>query len=76
VHVEDEGCLLYALHDAGGPDGPLVIIEKWASAESLAEHGRSPAMLELGKAFAGRLEVAPVVVRTTPVPVEGSKGAI
>lgn len=76
VHAEDEGCLLYALHDAGGPDGPLVIIEKWASAESLAEHGKSPAMLELGRAFAGRLAAAPVVVRATPVPVAGSKGAI
>lgn len=53
VHAEDEGCLLYALHDAGEPDGPLIIIEKWTSAESLAKHGRSPAMLELGSAFAG-----------------------
>jgi quinol monooxygenase YgiN len=53
-----------------------VIIEKWTSAESLAKHGKSPAMLELGKAFAGRLAAAPVVVRTTPLPVEGSKGAI
>jgi quinol monooxygenase YgiN len=76
VHAEDEGCLLYALHDVGEPDGPLVIIEKWASAESLAKHSRSPAMLELGKTFAGKLETAPVVVRATPVPVEGSKGAI
>jgi quinol monooxygenase YgiN len=76
VHTEDEGCLLYALHDAGEPDGPLVIIEKWASAESLAEHGKSPAMLELGKAFAGRLAAAPVVLRTTPVSIAGSKGAI
>jgi quinol monooxygenase YgiN len=76
VHAEDEGCLLYALHDAGEPGGPLVIIEKWVSAESLAEHGGSPAMLELSRAFAGRLAAAPVVVRTTPVPVDGSKGAI
>jgi quinol monooxygenase YgiN len=76
VHAEDEGCLLYALHDAGGPDGPLVIIEKWSSAESLAKHGTSPAMAEMGQAFAGRLAATPVVVRTTPVPVEGPKGVI
>jgi quinol monooxygenase YgiN len=76
VHSEDEGCLLYALHDAGEPDGPLVIIEKWASAEALTAHGQSPAMRELGGAFAGRLAGAPVVVRTTPVPIDGSKGVI
>lgn len=76
VHAEDEGCLLYALHDAGDPAGPLVIIEKWESADALAKHGTSPAMRELGGTFAGRLEAAPVVVRTTPVPAGGSQGAL
>jgi quinol monooxygenase YgiN len=75
VHAEDSGCLLYALHDAG-QDGPLVIIEKWSSPERLAEHAKSPAMRELGQGFAGRLAAAPTVVRTTPVPVNGSQGAI
>ncbi len=32
VHAEEGGCLLYALHE--GPDGRLVMIEKYASDEA------------------------------------------
>lgn len=53
VHASDEGCLLYALHEG---DDRLVMVEKWASAAALAEHGRGPALAELGQALAGRTE--------------------
>src|ERR1700733_13079818 len=34
VHAEEDGCELYALHE--GPDGRLVMIEKYASDEAVA----------------------------------------
>lgn len=44
VHAEDDGCLLYALHE--GTDR-LVMIEKWSSQEALSAHNRGPALAEL-----------------------------
>lgn len=44
VHAEDDGCLLYSLHEA--PDR-LVMIEKWSSEEALTTHLRAPALTEL-----------------------------
>jgi quinol monooxygenase YgiN len=58
VHAEDEGCELYALHE--GRDR-LVMVEKWASPEALAAHGRSAALSELNTRVAGLLESAPDV---------------
>lgn len=52
VHGEP-GCELYALHE--GPDR-LVMVEKWASPEALAEHARGPALADLNQALAGRTE--------------------
>jgi quinol monooxygenase YgiN len=53
VHARDDGCILYALHEG---DDRLVMVEKWASAEALGEHGRGPALAELNQALDGRLE--------------------
>src|ERR1039458_2330713 len=62
VHADDDGCLLYALHEG---DDRLVMVEKWSSAEALAEQSRGPALAdpprgpalaELSQALAGRLE--------------------
>ncbi|HEX3387558.1 MAG TPA: antibiotic biosynthesis monooxygenase [Streptosporangiaceae bacterium] len=53
VHAHDDGCLLYALHEG---DDRLVMVEKWASAEALAEHSRGGALAELSEALSGRLE--------------------
>lgn len=55
VHASDDGCLLYALHEGGDR---LVMVEKWASPEALAEHGGGPALAELNQALAGRTEGA------------------
>lgn len=52
VHAHDDGCLLYALHEG---DDRLVMVEKWASAEALAEHSRGAALAELNEALSGRL---------------------
>ena len=32
------------------------MVEKWTSAEALAEHSRGPALAEFNKALSGRLE--------------------
>jgi quinol monooxygenase YgiN len=53
VHAHDDGCLLYALNEG---DDRLVMVEKWTSAEALAEHSRGPALAELNEALDGRLE--------------------
>jgi quinol monooxygenase YgiN len=52
VHAEDEGCELYALHEG---DDRLVLIEKWASPEALAAHGRGAALKTLAAALDGKL---------------------
>lgn len=52
VHAHDDGCLLYALHEG---DDRLVMVEKWASAEALAEHSRGAALAGLNEALNGRL---------------------
>jgi quinol monooxygenase YgiN len=46
------GCELYALHE--GRDR-LVMIEKWASQEALAEHGKSTALAGLQASLDGKL---------------------
>ena len=39
VQASDDDCLLYAMHE--GPDGRIVMIEKYSSMEALAAHGKS-----------------------------------
>lgn len=65
VHAEP-GCLLYAIHDA--PDGSIVMIEKWESAELLDEHGAGPAVAALNASLVGKLERPVEVTRLVPIP--------
>jgi quinol monooxygenase YgiN len=74
VHAE-EGCELYALHDAA--DGTLVLLEKWESAELLDAHGAAEPVARLGAALEGLLEKPPVVVRMAPLPAgDPAKGRL
>ncbi len=66
VHAEDEGCLLYALHE--GRDR-LIMVEKWSTGEALAAHGSGGAIAELGKRLDGLVEGAPDVQVLQPHPV-------
>ncbi|GAA5169933.1 MULTISPECIES: putative quinol monooxygenase [Amycolatopsis] len=67
VHTEP-GCLLYALHRDPRSPSTFVMVEKWASAEALATHGKAPALAELGGVLKGLL-ARPLEVRTlTPLP--------
>ncbi|WGW13700.1 putative quinol monooxygenase [Saxibacter everestensis] len=74
VHQED-GCELYAIHEA--PNGNIIMIEKWESAELLDTHGAGVAVQDLNESLSGLLAEAVDVVRLTPLPVgSDGKGAL
>ncbi|MGX1159467.1 quinol monooxygenase YgiN [Arthrobacter sp. SLBN-100] len=74
VH-EEEGCLLYAIHEA--PNGQIVMIEKWESAELLDAHGAGGAVKRLNASLDGLLEVPVEVTRLAPIPAgTGHQGVL
>lgn len=66
VHKEP-GCLLYAIHDA--PNGQIVMIEKWETAELLDAHGDGDAVKRLNASLEGLLAEPVEVTRLVPIPV-------
>lgn len=73
VHAE-EGCLLYAIHDAA--DGTITMLEKWVSAETLAAHAAGAAVAALDAAIAEHIAFKPIVTTMAPLPVGGAAGAL
>ena len=75
VHAEEDGCELYALHE--GPDGRLVMIEKYASEEAVAAHRAGAGLAALREALGGKLS-APMDVQVLSPHPAGSpvKGAL
>jgi quinol monooxygenase YgiN len=75
VHASEEGCLLYALHE--GPDGRLVMIEKYADDAAVAAHQAGEGLAGLRAALDGKLS-APIEVQIlTPHPAgSAEKGAL
>ena len=74
VH-EEPGCLLYAIHDA--PDGSIVMIEKWESAELLDAHGHGAAVAAFRLSLEGLVSAPAEVTRLVPIPMgEESRGAL
>ena len=65
VH-EEEGCLLYAIHDA--PDDQIYMLEKWTSAALLDAHGSGPAVARLQELTAGLTAGPTQVLRLSPIP--------
>ena len=75
VHAGEDGCLLYALHE--GPDGRLVMIEKYASDEAVAEHRSGAGLAALIKALDGTLAAPMEVQVLAPHPAgSAAKGAL
>jgi quinol monooxygenase YgiN len=74
--VHDEpGCLLYSIQEA--PDGTIVMIEKWESAELLDAHGSSAAVAAAGEVFRRVLSGPVEVTRLAPIPIgDSAKGAL
>ncbi|QGF23520.1 putative quinol monooxygenase [Raineyella fluvialis] len=66
VHGE-EGCELYAIHDA--EDGTITMIEKWASAEALDAHAKGEAIAVLNRDVEGLLAQPTLVTRMMPIPM-------
>jgi quinol monooxygenase YgiN len=58
THAEDDGCLLYALHES---DSGFCMIEKWATADALKAHSAGPALAELGPVLRDALTGAPEI---------------
>ncbi len=75
VHAEEDGCELYALHE--GPDGRLVMIEKYASEEAVAVHQTGSGLAGLIEDLKGKLS-APIDVQILAPHPAGSpaKGAL
>lgn len=73
VHDED-GCELYSLNEA--PDR-LIMIEKWASPEALANHSRGVNLATLNPKLTGKVSAAPEVIVLQQVPAgDPAKGAL
>jgi quinol monooxygenase YgiN len=65
VHQEP-GCLLYAIHES--PNGEVLMIEKWESAELLDAHGDGGPVKRLNASLEGLLEKPVEVQRHVPIP--------
>jgi quinol monooxygenase YgiN len=75
VHATEDGCLLYALHE--GPDGRLVMIEKYADDAAVAAHQGGAGLAVLGAALKGKLSAPLDVQVLTPHPAGSpEKGAL
>jgi quinol monooxygenase YgiN len=74
VHDDEPGCELYALHEA--PDR-LVMIEKYASQDAMAEHLKGGGLAGLRAALDGKLST-PIDVQTLAAHPAGTaaKGAL
>ena len=65
VH-EEPGCQLYAIHES--PNGQIMMIEKWDSAELLDAHGAGDAVKRLTASLEGLLAEPVEVTRLVPIP--------
>ena len=74
VHEGEAGCLLYALHE--GPDGRLVMIEKYAGQDAVNAHvsGAGLAALrgDLDGKLAGQLDVQVLTPHPAGSPEKGA----
>jgi len=66
VHAGEDGCLLYALHEA--PNGDLVMIEKYADQAAFEAHSSGAGLAALIPALKGKLAERLDVKILTPHP--------
>jgi len=67
AEVHDEpGCLIYAIHES--PNGQIVMIESWLSAELLDAHGEGDPVRRLQAALEGLLASPVEITRLVPIP--------
>jgi quinol monooxygenase YgiN len=74
VHEAEPGCLLYALHE--GPDGRLVMIEKYADSDAVGAHvsgaGLAALRADLDGKLAGDLDVQILAPHPAGSPQKGA----
>jgi quinol monooxygenase YgiN len=74
VHEAEPGCLLYALHE--GPDGRLVMIEKYADQDAVSAHvsgaGLAALRADLDGKLAGQLDVQVLTPHPAGSPEKGA----
>jgi quinol monooxygenase YgiN len=75
VHASEDGCLLYAMHE--GPDGRLVMIEKYADQAAVDAHLKGDGLAALSAEIKGKL-AQPVDLQLLAPHTAGSpeKGAL
>ena len=69
VH-EEPGCLHYTLHRNTEEPEKLVVVERWTSAEALAEHAAAPHMGAMREKTAG-MSLGAEVLRYTKIDTPG-----
>lgn len=75
VHAAEDGCLLYALHE--GPDGRLVMIEKYADQAAVDAHLAGEGLAGLIAALKDKLTAPMDVQMLAPHPAgSADKGAL
>jgi len=75
VHAAEDGCLLYALHE--GPDGRLVMIEKYTDQAAVDAHVAGSGLATLSAALKGKLAAPMDIQVLTPHPAgSAEKGAL
>jgi quinol monooxygenase YgiN len=75
VHEAEPGCLLYALHE--GPDGRLLMIEKYADQDAVGAHVSGAGLASLRADLDGKLASEVDVQVLTPHPAGSpDKGAL
>lgn len=75
VHASEDGCLLYALHE--GPDGRLVMIEKYADQAAVDAHRSGAGLAGLIEALKDKLAKPMDVQVLSPHPAGSpEKGAL
>ena len=75
VHAEEDGCELYALNE--GPDGRLVMIEKYTSDEAVTAHRAAAGLAALREDLNGKLSAPMDLQVLTPHPAGSPvKGAL
>mgnify|MGYP000034596158 CR=1 FL=1 len=61
VKANEEGCLLYALHQSREDSQTYIVLEQYADDTALKAHGKTDHYRKFGKEMAGCMAAAPVI---------------
>jgi len=61
VHANEEGCLLYALHQSREDAQTYIVLEQYADEAALQAHSKTDHYRNIGKEVAGYMAAAPKI---------------